>query len=243
MQPNPYQTPRSDFEADFVLPTDVVDRGERRALAALVRRYVEACTTNGDAAFDLDNALAEFHGSSDGVVRFAATALADDGEDRDDVLSRSEWDHFQRLLLLLESNRRLQVMTLQHWRLSQAGALAGIVGYGTLFVIRPASETLLLASVPFGLLSMYLFWRGSRRETSPAVAPFGSFRELLSARRASAFHKARYPQQLAAQQRPATAGQVALGWLVVLAGWMLLAPIVLFCQMLPETETQTHVAG
>jgi hypothetical protein len=81
----------------------MVNRDDRNRLAELIRRYLD----EDIMAFDFDEALDEFRESADDAVRFVSDALwyhYDDCDDHLVVLSKQEWNYFQRLLLLLESN-------------------------------------------------------------------------------------------------------------------------------------------
>src|SRR5262249_4022391 len=131
----------------------------------------------------------------------------DDCRDHKVVLSKEQWDYFQRLMLLLESDAHLDVRECRRWSMTQL--LAGIalsafvlcafwVGFGAhLFAV----------AIPFGLASIGLSrlrQRSARHILSSsevALIPFSSISELLAVRRrVPAFSKQAYPASLAARR-------------------------------------------
>ncbi len=221
----------------------VVDRRQRDALAAVIRRYMNEEIT----AFAFDEQLNQFHGSSDDAVCFIAGALwyhYDDCTDHLAVLSKPEWDYFQRLLLLLESDYRLETVSVRRWSLTQLVALIALVGFGWVVIQLGWGTHLLAAAMPFGIVSMAISW--FRRATAttgqydPRLFPFASFADLRTAYEQVAFKKARYPRHIASRRIrwSLLTKTIELKGYVV---WMMLSPLVLLFQTLPIRET--HVSA
>jgi hypothetical protein len=238
MHPNPYDSPAAmGAEAS-------VDRAVRSALAEQIRQFLDERTS----AFQFDEALDPFRASSDPTVRFVALAVwfhYDDCQDHFVTLSKPEWDYFQRLLLLLESDQQIELVAERRWSWTQLMALACLVGFGGCVLRFGWGQHLLAFSIPFGIVSMMIARLRQRTRFRGAydqiLAPFATFAELSAAyRTAGGFAKKRYPHGLAKRRirsRVAEFG-LRLQWSAL---WLMLAPIPLLVQTLPLSETRTRV--
>jgi len=239
MNPNPYDPPNTSMEP----PTEIVDRKRRDELATVVRRFLDEDIT----AFDFDEQLDDFRDSPDSAVRFVAHAVwyhYDDCDDHLVTLSKPEWDYFQRLLLLLESDGGVQTTTSRRWSISQVVAFIALLGFAWVGFHLGWGSQLLVAAIPFGIVSMGISW--FRRTTAevgpydPIIFPFATFSDLKSTYEADTFKKSRYPRHIQSRRiRSPIMNAVYQFQFYVM--WSVLSPIALLFQMLPAMETQTRV--
>lgn len=239
MNPNPYDPPGVPCEpAD-----DIVDRGERTALRSVICRFLSDEVT----AFEFDELLDDFRDSHDSAVRFVAEAVwfhYDDCDDHLVALSKPEWDYFQRLLLLLDSDRHVATVESRRWSASQLLALAGVLCFLTVASVWGWGYHLLLATIPLGCISIAISWRRSEAtEVGPyeqIIFPFSTFADLRSAHDSVAFRKVRYPREMQSR-RIRSPFMTALYQLQFYASWLILSPIALGFQMFPLRATQARV--
>ncbi len=108
MNPNPY---------DSTLPTspdEPVDRQKRDGLTRTIRQFL----SEQSSAFEFDEALDAYRVWTDPTVRFVTNAVwyhYDDCDDHMVTLSKPEWDYFQRLLLLLDSDSQIAIASMRRW--------------------------------------------------------------------------------------------------------------------------------
>ena len=224
---------------------DPVDRRQRSELAATIRRFLHEEITG----FEFDELLDPFHDSRDSAVRFVASAVwyhYDDCRDHLAALSKPEWDYFQRLLLLLESDRVVHSETVRRWSWSQLIACLGLLGFVYAALQIGWGYELIAAAVPLGLLSIGISY--SRRPSEvddpyePMVFPFGSFADLKAAYVRARFKKARYPGDLDRRPiQPPLLRIIYATWFHAL--WLILSPVVLGLQMLPRRSTRVRVGA
>lgn len=236
---NPYepsQFPRGEAP-------DQVNRRQRSELAETIRRFLREELT----AFELDNKLTEFRDSTDSAVRFVADAAwyhYDDCKDHLVALSKAEWDYFQRLLLLLESDRVVHTVAERRWHWSQLVAGLALVVFVLIALRTGWGYHLLLVAAPLGLVSIGIaHLRRTQDVASPYEAitfPFESFEDLRGAYAAARFRKVRYPRHLHSRQIRSPLLAVWFTGLMY-ALWLLLAPVALACQAFPLRITQTRV--
>ena len=224
-----------------------VDRENRDRLAEAINRYLDEEIT----AFEFDEQISDIASdSNDRTVERIAHLLwehYDDIEDHKVVLSKEEWDYFQRLLLLLRSDAHLRVKTRGVWTSRQRLAAFGIAIFGFFLLELGWGWQLTWVTIPLGLGSMLLsFWR-NRSTPRPskrwvALTPFVSVAQMLAIRRrVSDFSKRQYPPHLK-HRRIRT---LAMEWLQDLhrwACWLVFSPLVLLWQAFPEEEVEHYVA-
>jgi len=221
----------------------MIDRNARSKLASLIRRYL-----NEDIkAFDFDDALDDFRDSPDTGVAFVSDALwyhYDDCVDHLVVLSKPQWDYFQRLLLLLDSNSTVTTTRRRKWGLAQVGAAALLIACGCIIFRTGFGPHLFIFFIPFGVGSIVIDrLRRPAVQLGPydaIVTPFGSIRDLRIAYTSTLFRKRRYPELLDARKiRSLTMDAFGLAYLNIM--WSILAPFPLLVQCLPTTVTVTTV--
>jgi len=234
------------FEASSCLvdPDEVFDRVQRDGLAGLIRQFLSEQST----AFEFDEALDDYRQSADPTVRFVTDAVwyhYDDCDDHMVVLSKPEWDFFQRLLLLLESDQQIVTTSTRRWSWTQLVACTSLLAFGWCIWHFGCGQHLLVFSIPFGIVSIFVsFVRNRTRSTGPydyILVPFRTFSDLSAAHKsAAAFTKERYPRHLANRKIRSRVAEFGMR-LQLYAAWLLLAPIPLFVQTFPMTETHTSV--
>ena len=110
-----------------------VERENRDRLAAVMRDYLAEETTAfrfADQTWEIGAA------SSDPTVQFVVSQLwyhYDDCKDHKVVLSKEQWDYFQRLILLLKSDAHVQVQKTRRWFPTQVVAVIALIMFGVLF--------------------------------------------------------------------------------------------------------------
>ena len=222
----------------------MIDRDARNRLSALIRQYL----TDGIKAFALDEALDEFRFSTDPGVQFVANNLwyhYDDCVDHRIVASKPEWDYFQRLLLLLESNSTVSTKRHRQWSAPQIVAAIALAIYVFVAFQTGIGPHLFIFFAPLGLCSIAIsYFRRYTRGTEPYdkyLVPFASIRDLRIAYTAApSFRKTQYPKQLAARRvrSPMFSALIAALRYVM---WAVLAPIPLLAQCYPTTFTFPRV--
>ncbi len=239
MRPNPYAAP----QAIQRLPTDLVERQHRDEVVGILRRFLNEELT----AFEFDEALDSFRDSSDAAVRFVVEAVwfhYDDCDDHLVALGKSQWDYFQRLLLLLDSKRRVETITSRRWSCWQLVALVAV-----LYFVWKASELgpdqqLLVTALPLGIISIGISYL-SRRRNEPgtqrqSVYPFASIADIRAAYQSVTFQKSRYRRPIQSREIRSPIVERLL-YLRFYMMWLAFSPIVLVFQMLPRVETETRV--
>ncbi len=216
----------------------MIDRDARNKLSALIRRYLD----EDIMAFDLDEALDDFRDSSDSGLRFVTDSLwyhYDDCDDHLIVASKSEWDYFQRLLLLLESNSTVTTRRHRHWSATQIVAAVSLAMCGLIAFQTGVGSHLFIFFVPFGLCSIAIsHFRHPAVDARPydqIVTPFASIGDLRVAYdSASSFKKRQYQRRL--ESRLIRSPVLSAFWTAhMYVMWSILAPAPLLVQCGPIT--------
>ncbi len=224
----------------------MIDQDTRTRMARTVRSYMDEEIT----AFEFDEALEQIADQTeDPAVNAMACELwfhYDDYKDHKIVASKEQWDYFNRILLLLDSPGELEVTKVRCWTFRQLIAACSLAGF-LLFAFRIGwGAHLNFIAIPFGVVSIFLsFWHSptikSWETKQRALTPFSSVSELLHVhRRVTGFSRRRYPPELKKRRIRDAIGQASV-WLPLLTFWLMLAPIPLFFQTLPETYSKTRV--
>ena len=227
----------------LVMP--IVDRKARDIVAAEVRRFLNGETT----AFAFDDAIYEVE-SDDPTVRDIVYRLwhhYDDCKDHTVTLSKPEWNYFQRLLLILVSDRHIESQTTRTWRWSQLTAFIALLAFVALVFQLGFGHHLLVVSFPFGFVSMLIAYFRQRTQQPDnnfvALTPFATFAELWDTYRdVDGFQKQRFRRELTdAQIRSDAMNRIMMipTWIA----WLMFAPFVLLAQSLPERNSNTSVVS
>lgn len=229
----------------------MIDRQAREKMAVAVRDYMNEKMT----AFDFDEELIKImNPTTDKTVQWVGQQLwyyYDDCKDHKIVATKEEWDYFNRLLLLLDSDGEMELTKKIRWHFSQVIA-ATCLALFTYIVIRVGMDVALLVFVPpFGIVSMIMAWINRRQERKnisaieASIVPFHSIKSLLSVRRTVPdFVKARYPKIISSRKvRSIIAAKLMLipSIFPSILIWMLVAPIILFFQMLPGKKYEIRI--
>jgi hypothetical protein len=201
-------------------------------------------------AFAFDEEINEIRqATSDNTVQFVVASLwfhYDDCRDHLAGLSKPEWDYFQRLILLLESEATIERVRHRHWSVRQVVAGVSLIGFGWCawrFGIGWHLFGLALLFGPVSILLSYWRSRSHRRqaEKQRSLAPFSSLSELRAVRRAvPGFSKSRYPAGAKLRRVHGRLMTTAV-WLQTAVLWSFISPLILLFQALPEKEVQTRI--
>ena len=213
----------------------MVDREGRDKVAAAVRAYM--AEEIGASEFD-DRIFRVYNGPTEDqtlmdVVR-AYWGCYDDLKDHKIVASKQEWDYFNRLLLVLESDAEREEITVRRrWGPSNAVAACGLAVFVYGWAVTGLRQELLHWTVPLGIVSMLLAHFG--RDTSLtadelARYPFPSVGALRSVYRSvPGFVRRRYPRNLERRRIRGPIGDSAM-WLPAAVLWLTCSPVALLFQ-------------
>lgn len=226
----------------------MIDRNARKQMSEAIQGYMDEDIT----AFQFDDALTKASCvTSDKTAKAIRDALwfyYDDCKDHKIVASKQDWDYFNRLLLLLESDGEIEnVKSWYEWHFNQFIAAFLLV----LFVASTFREGfgghLIGFALPFGPPSMILAWFNQRRQqknttrSEISLTPFPTFGSLLAVRRlVVGFRKHSYPHAIA-KRRIRDYLTEKLMWIPWSMMWCMFSPIVLFFQMLPRRMYETRI--
>jgi hypothetical protein len=234
-----------------------IDRPARERLAAAMRGFLDGELR----AFAFDDAIFAIRDDSDDVtVQSVALRLwshYDDFEDHAAALTREEWDYFQRLLLILESDAHLIETRRRVWSPIQCVAAFGAAATAACVWGVVAEQgwgvAVLAGFFPGYLISVGVFIANRERASQRLAAssadlapygriePFGSVSELADVHRATPrFRKRRFPPEVGERRIRERSSEAFLlvQWAI---GTFLWTPVVLLCQSLPTTDEETHV--
>ena len=239
MQLNPYEPPEANARND-----GAAELPSRDSLATTIRAFLSSDIT----AFEFDERLDAFRDSKDSVIQHVVEAVwfhYDDCDDHRVCMSKTEWDYFQRLLLVLSSDCRIEKKTERRWSPKQLVAAVSLCVF-TYFSFRMGwGSQLFILAIPFGFISIALsFWHAPSQLSDdpfqPIIFPFATFSDLATAYRSSQFRKTQYPKQIA--KRTIRSPFMAAFWQIhAYVMWLILSPVPLLFQMFPETRSQTRV--
>lgn len=215
-----------------------VDRPRRDELVQAIDRYLHEEIN----AFDFDDAIFKIRGkTNDATIHEVVDFLYhfyDDFEDHPVVLNRADWNCFQRLRLLLNSNAALISSTQHIWTASQLIAAAALAAFASIVYQTGVGSHLWLVVIPFGFVSIILSaWRTRllRSVCRPDLTlyPFDSLAQILwIGRDAIGFRKERFPAHLESR-RIRDRGSEFVCHLQMYVGWVKYSPVVLLAQLFP----------
>lgn len=223
-----------------------IDRQSRDRLVNAINRFIDGAMT----AFALDDEIfGILHASKDATVEHVVRSLwlhYDDCKDHLAGLSKEEWDYFQRLILLLESDAEIERVSQRKWSIRQLVAGLGLIGFGLCILQFGIGWHLFGFALAFGPISIALsYWR-NRSEMPHAqkrfgLTPFSSLSELRAIRKAVAgFSKRKYPAGSKTRNVHSRLMTMVV-WLQTCVLWSFISPLILLFQTLPEKEMQTRI--
>lgn len=216
-----------------------IDRQNRDILAESLRQFLNG---HDPAAACGPQTLAAAYQSLDPVVRYFYWALEElDYGERWYIhgLTKAEWDHHQRLILLLESDA--QLLAKRQWRWSWTQLAAGfalvLVSIGLYL-----SNTWFVAAIVMLLGSAVVFQIADTQERDRfdnGLTPFDSFAHLRAVRTATPrFQKQRYlPRKMSVFGVLYSIHWAISAVLTLLFG----APFLLFFQVFPTQILNAHI--
>lgn len=223
-----------------------IDRHARNRLAHAIRRYEDELLS----AFAFDEEIFEIRkATADKTVQYVVDTLwlhYDDCKDHLAGLSKPEWDYFERLILLLESDAEIERFRQRHWSLRQLVAGLSLIGFGLCVTRLGIGWHLFGFALLFGPISLFLsYWRiySDRRQAGERLRlmPFSSFSELRAVRRTVAgFSKRRRKADAKVRQ---VHGRLltTVVWIQTAVLWSFISPLILAFQALPEKEVSTRI--
>ena len=225
----------------------MIDRRSRDEMGKAIRDYMEERI----AAFDLADSLdCIAHATKDETVKLVGKLMwfhYDDLKDHKIVASKQEWDYFNRLLLLLESEVEAEfVKTHASWRAEQAVAALCLAGFVFVALRSGFGKSLFVYTLLSGAVSMLLVRLRLRGWEKPspakiAITPFPSIASLLSIRRrVTMFARKRYPKSIAGR-RIRNPFVETVRWIPTGVLWLVFSPIVLLIQMLPHRQLEPRI--
>jgi hypothetical protein len=238
---NPYDPPEADPHCGNANSVP-----SRKSLAELINSFL----ASEISSFAFDEKLDSFRESADPIIRHVAAAVSYHYDDCDDHLvcfSREEWDYFQRLLLALSSECSVRTESSTRWSIKQLIAAVSVCAFSYCGMQTGWGQHLLILSIPFGIVSIALSLWCSHCETATdpyasIIFPFATFSDLETAYRLSGFRKSKYPKQIG--QRTIRSPFMEAFWQMhTYAMWLILSPIPLLFQMLPERQTNHRIVA
>jgi len=226
----------------------IVDSKSRNALIAAINRYLDGETT----AFKFDDEIFSIESEDDPTISYVIHQLwlfYDDCKDHKAKLSKEAWDYFQRLVLVLQSDAQIEVQKRRQWDYSQLVALVALLLLVWAAYHLGWSFPLIIPLVACGIVSIAISsWRNQRAAKTIdknwiALMPFASISELLPLRRrVQNFRKRKYPPGMTPFEIRSPSEE-AIMRLQRYAAWLRFSPLVLAFQVLPTTETETHIVS
>lgn len=223
----------------------MIDRDARNKLCEAIAAY----TGETIAAFEFDERIFDIaDGTEDKTVKEVVTWLwfhYDDNKDHKIVATKEEWDWFQRLQLMLESDAELRISRKWRWTVRQVIAIPALLLFVKIALVVGYGLHLFIVAIPFGLVSLAISetWWGPKPDQleDPKLTPFSSYTDLIRTRREVYwFTKYRYPKRIESRTiRGQWLNSVMMMNTIVI--WLLFAPVALFFQSLPRHDVSAQI--
>lgn len=220
----------------------MIDRNARDAAIATFEDYLEDRIT----AFEFDDRLQSITTKDQTVREIVAAAWFhyDDCKDHKVILNKVQWDYFQRLLLLLKSNAEIASSSRKRWSWDHGIAWLALIAFVYAAFLVGWNLGLFILASPFGILSMLIshYRQQITRKASMAefaLAPFTSYSQIRWLRRqVPDFSKMPYRTKIG-ERRIRSTVEESFGHSLVYILWLLLSPVILFAQGLPDPGFMT----
>ena len=247
MNTNPYESYSCEGLGQIAPKTETPDPPTRESLSKLIRAFLSSEIT----AFELDNQLAFYDECGDPIIQLVVDSIwyhYDDCDDHLVCMSIPEWDHVQRLLLVLAADCHIEQKTHSYWSWRQLIALTALIGFICCGLEMGWGSHLFIVAIPFGLVSIALAFaipvrRKEQADANPyreIIYPFASLGDLAAAYHSVDFRKTRFPRHLTLRRIRSP----AMDWFWMIHSfviWMVFSPVPLLIQSLPSRETDTAV--
>ena len=222
----------------------MVDRVSRDQMILALEAYLDDKIT----AFELDNRFREMESKDETVNEIIHSVWLhyDDCRDHKIHLSKQEWDYFQRLLLVLQSDSAFSFSQSRRWSWDHLIACLSLITFLSVWCKVGWSGHLLWVTVPFGIVSIFISVYRRRMEPvsePPKMAyfPFVSVSEILKLRRQiPAFQKRKYRPEIGTRKIRSEMAQFFL-WAFSYVYWLLFSPLVLFYQAFPSKTNHCSI--
>jgi hypothetical protein len=215
----------------------MIDRTERDKVIAAFEEFLDDRIT----AFDFDERLGAIQSKDHTIheVINAAWYHYDDCIDHKVVLTKAEWDYFQRLLLILRSDAELSTTDARLWSWDHALAWLALLAFVAISFSVGWGWHLFAWAIPFGILSLLI--SNYRRDRVPvleprrtALIPFGSLSDLRNLRSTvPKFQKRRYRSDIEGRTIRCMTEQ-SFNLALSRIHYILLGPLVLLFQGFPS---------
>ncbi|MEL7499870.1 MAG: hypothetical protein AAFN77_19860 [Planctomycetota bacterium] len=171
----------------------LVCRHDRDVVAEATRQWLEQ-KIDSSCWYEV---ISKFEESSDPTVKQLVSVWWFDADELSvGALTKTQWDLFQRWLLVLDSDRTLQTTSTAVWSHWQLCSLAGTVTFLVAALAVGWWTATLILGLPLSVLSYWISNKRSRPEAPYAgsIEPFGSFSSLRGAYESTPwFEKMRFP--------------------------------------------------
>jgi len=218
----------------------MIDRPARDKLILAFEDYLGDKIT----AFEFDDRLQEI-ASEDRTVNevvHAAWFHYDDCKDHKVHLSKSEWDFFQRLLLILRSDAELYARLSKRWSWDHAIAWLAFAFFIGITITIGWGWHLIMWTTPFGVVSILISMYRRRGEpeytpTEVARVPFETIPQIRRLRNeVPAFEKRRYRAEIRGRKIRSDT-EDSFNWVFSHCYWFVFSPLVLLFQGFPTTTS------
>jgi hypothetical protein len=221
----------------------MTNRTDRDLLISLLNQYISEEIT----AFELDEYLTELsYNTNDKTVKIVSNFMwhfYDDVKDHTIVASKEEWDLFQRLVLLLESDEELIEMISKKYTIRQMLSLGLLCIFFYAWWKFGYNLKLLITSMLLGGFSIIISaWKEKEEQGKDDIIreifPFENLHHLMKTRKKiTGFKKKKYNRRLRRKSIRNPSMDMFMHLINMLA-WLVYSPIVLLFQSMPEKETR-----
>lgn len=220
-----------------------IDREARDRMAYVAEQYLNEEIT----AFEFDDALELISSDTEDKtvheIRLAFWGAYDDLTDHKVVASKESWDFFQRLLLILKSNARIEMSKRRRWTVRQSIAISLLSLFLAVVVYTDFGVLAYIVYIGVGVVSLGLaYWRGRLPEPGAAMEPFSSLMEIVKVRKSvPSFLKQSYPGHLKNRSLRSGWEVILLWWPIYGTLWFIVGPLMLLVQSFPEDFSKSSV--
>jgi hypothetical protein len=216
----------------------MIDRAARDQVISAFEAYLDDQIT----AFEFDDRLQQIESKDRTVneVIHAAWFHYDDCKDHKVLLTKPEWDYFQRLLLILVSDAELSSSHSSRWSWDHLIAWLALAAFVGVAVVAGWDWHLILWAAPFGIVSILISIYRRRREPEfgprkVACTPFESVSQIRwLQRRFPRFQKRKYRFEIGGR-KIRSKGEESLNRVFAYCYWLVFSPLVLLFQGFPST--------